>query len=100
VGTIAHFFATIARIRLGEEGAADSLLAHLRSVADEPFSHGGPQARESTLLALLGRKDEAVAAMKRSFARGKGFEMSLHSDPLFENLWDYPPYREFIKPKK
>jgi tetratricopeptide (TPR) repeat protein len=59
---------------------------------------GAFQAR-ARIAALLGNKEEAVQLLRESFDHGLEGKMFLHTDPDFESLLDFPPYRELIRPQ-
>jgi hypothetical protein len=91
---------TVADVRRGVEGAGEPLLQESRRRAADPFADGFPQFNEAALLALLGRKDEAVRQLGVAFREGQPYTIGVHADPLFESLWDYPPFRTLVKPRR
>ncbi len=64
-----------------------------------PYLLGGNTFLRARILAILGEKDQAVSLLKEAVLQGYEFDSSIHTDPDFESLWDYPPFIEFIKPK-
>jgi hypothetical protein len=101
--TPSHFFATVAEIQQGVEGAADSMIAKARALAaqgNDVGPLGNPEYVEGSFLALLGRKDEAVRMLQLALRKGYRFDEEMHRDPLLQNLWDYQPFKELIKPRK
>jgi tetratricopeptide (TPR) repeat protein len=53
----------------------------------------------AAIAANLGEKDRAVALLVEAFSQGMSYQDYLHSDPIFEPLWDYLPFQELIEPK-
>jgi tetratricopeptide (TPR) repeat protein len=51
------------------------------------------------IAAALGEPEEAVRFLQEAFRRGIGLFGDLHSNPEFESLRDYEPFREFLRPK-
>jgi tetratricopeptide (TPR) repeat protein len=64
-----------------------------------PYLFGGNTYNRACIAAVLGDKDQAVALLKESFFQGVTCGSSLHRDFDFESLWDYPPFKEILKPK-
>ena len=69
--------------RLLEEGERPSAGAWGRA-------HGRAQ-----IAVALGERERAMALL-RQLGGGQG---GLHADPLLEPLWDYPPFKELLRPK-
>jgi hypothetical protein len=40
-----------------------------------------------------------VALLVEAFSQGMRYYVTFHIDPMFEPLWDYPPFQELIEPK-
>jgi len=55
---------------------------------------------QARIAALLGDKEQAVQYLWDSYRKGRQYSMANHRDIDFESLKGYPPYEEFIKPKK
>ena len=51
---------------------------------------------EARIKTLLGDREGAVSLL-RDWIGGQGFD--LHTAIDFESLRDYPPFREFVRPK-
>jgi serine/threonine protein kinase len=64
-----------------------------------PYLFGSHIWCRAYLAAVLGEKDQAVALLKESFLEGLMYNINLHTDIDFESLWDYPPFKELLKPK-
>lgn len=65
----------------------------------KPYLLGGPTYTRACIAAVLGERDQAAALLRDSFLQGVRMNVSLHTDPDFESLWDYPPFQELMKPK-
>jgi len=91
------FLGTLAARRGDREGAiriADELAA-----IDRRFLFGSNTYWRARIAALLGEKEQAVSLLKESFAQGASYGIDLHRDIDLEPLWDYPPFKELIRPK-
>ena len=85
--------------RFGRTGEAcvaartgDTVLA-LRTVAGLRADTGANDNYAARILALLGRKEEAVASFREYLNRGGRFYLgSWHTVPEFDGLSDYPPF--------
>jgi tetratricopeptide (TPR) repeat protein len=66
---------------------------------DRPFLFGSPAYWRACIAALLGEKEQAVALLREAFGQGRSYGVSLHRDIDLEPLWDYPPFKELIRPK-
>jgi serine/threonine protein kinase/tetratricopeptide (TPR) repeat protein len=64
-----------------------------------PYLFGGNTYNRACIAALLGDKDQAITLLKESFLQGETYNTGLHRDFDFESLWDYPPFKEILKPK-
>ena len=64
-----------------------------------PYLFGGNTYNRACIAALLGDKDQAIALLKESFLQGETYDTGLHRDFDFESLWDYPPFKEILRPK-
>jgi tetratricopeptide (TPR) repeat protein len=53
----------------------------------------------AAIAAQLGEQDRAVALLVEAFSQGMRYYVTFHIDPMFEPLWDYPPFQELIEPK-
>ena len=65
----------------------------------QPYLRGKHTYYRACIAAILGEKDQAVTLLKESFLQGYTYGLHLHSDFEFESLWDYPPFKELLKPK-
>jgi tetratricopeptide (TPR) repeat protein/predicted Ser/Thr protein kinase len=67
------------------------------------YPSGWPTFYRANIAALLGEKETAVELLRKVYAEGRPFHIFLyHSEPNVmdhEPLYDYPPYRDFMKPK-
>jgi len=55
---------------------------------------------QAIISAQIGDLDLAMVYLKDAFSKGMPFQEWYHNDPIYEPLWDFPEYKEFIKPKK
>ncbi len=82
----------------GDVPAAEQILAML-SADKRPYTRGKPSYARARILAVLGRKDEAVAALRLAFRQGYRWSADLHVEPAFLELRNYPAFIELVKPK-
>jgi tetratricopeptide (TPR) repeat protein len=66
---------------------------------ERPYLHGTHTLWRARIYALLGEREEAVSSLRRAFAQGIAYGASLHADPHFASLRDYPPFQEILRPK-
>ena len=64
-----------------------------------PYLFGSHTYNRACIAAILGEKEQAIALLKESFLQGYSYTIDLHTDVDFESLWDYPPFKELLKPK-
>jgi tetratricopeptide (TPR) repeat protein len=69
------------------------------SLAERMFLLSERSYWRACISAQLGRPDEAVRLLQRSFSEGYRAYANLHIDINLEPLWDYPPFQELIRPK-
>jgi tetratricopeptide (TPR) repeat protein len=84
--------------RAGDVERADAVRESLLSI-DEPYDFGMNTYWAACISAQLGRKDEAMELLRRSYAEGAGLGLHVHQDQDLEPLWDYPPFQRFIAPR-
>ena len=65
----------------------------------QPYLRGEHTYYRACIAAILGEKDQAVILLKDSFLRGYKYGLYLHENFDLESLWDYPPFKELLKPK-
>ena len=66
---------------------------------DRRFLFGRHTYWRACIATLLGEKDRAVALLKEAFGQGRSYGVDLHRDIDLEPLWDYPPFKEILRPK-
>ncbi|MDH7514194.1 MAG: tetratricopeptide repeat protein, partial [Clostridiales bacterium] len=66
---------------------------------ERPFLLGQHLWWQARIAALIGEKEKAVALLKEAFSQGSDYGVSLHRDIDLEPLWDYPPFKELLRPK-
>jgi predicted Zn-dependent protease len=85
-------------VRLGDRAGAERIAESLGAL-DGRYRFGLHTYCCAHIASLLGEKDEAVALLRNAFAQGYRFSISVHRDPDFEPLRDYPPCQELLRPK-
>jgi hypothetical protein len=86
---------------LGNDAAADSIDAWLAELQRDPPKASTALSERAFLAVARGRKEEGVALMRESFARGLSFYIrrNLHRFNDWWALGDYPPYVKLITPE-
>jgi tetratricopeptide (TPR) repeat protein/TolB-like protein len=84
--------------RAGDVERADAIRESLLTI-DEPYDFGFNVFWAACISAQLGRKEEAMEHLRRSYAEGAGLGLHLHQDFDLEPLWDDPAFKRFIAPK-
>jgi len=86
--------------RLGNREEAQRISDELGKV-ERRYLFGSIPYYQARIAALLGEKDKAVKLLQESVAQGEAFYPGggYHSDMEWELLENYPPFKEFIKPK-
>jgi len=74
-------------------------MRQLESTAAQRHAFGYPLVEEAMIAAWLGRKDEAMRLLTAANRAGAEFSSLWHSNPGLEPLWNYPPFKEFLRPK-
>lgn len=69
------------------------------SKIDRPYLFGNHTYWRACIAALLNDKERAVALLQESFNQGRDFGAYLRRDIDLEPLWDYPPFKEILRPK-
>jgi len=85
-------------VRRGDKGQAMEISDELSKI-DRPYLFGGHTYWRACIAALLGEKERAVALLRESFSQGRNYGVYLHRDINFESLWNYPPFKEILRPK-
>jgi zinc-ribbon domain len=84
--------------RRGDRDEALRISGELAAI-DRRFLFGSHTFWRSRITALLGEKEQAVALLKEAFSQGLSYGVFLHRDINLEPLWDYPPFKELLRPK-
>jgi len=92
-----RFLGTLAA-RRGDRDEALRVSEELGKI-DRPFLFGEHLYCQACIAALLGEKERAVALLRESFGQGASYGVDLHRDIDLEPLWDYPPFKELLRPK-
>ena len=66
---------------------------------DGRYRYGLHTYWRARIAALLNEKGKAVELLSEAFSQGYKFSISVHHDPDFQRLLDYPPYQKLIAPK-
>jgi tetratricopeptide (TPR) repeat protein len=70
---------------------------------DRPYLYGLHTGWRASIATLLGEKERAVRLLKEALAQGASCYLAqsfqIHPNMDFEPLYDYPPFKEFMKPK-
>jgi DNA-binding SARP family transcriptional activator/TolB-like protein len=84
--------------RQGNRAEAERISALLEAL-QRPYLFGEHTYWRARIAAQLGERDQAVALLRAAHAQGLKWWLPLHSEPDFESLRDYPPFRELLRPK-
>jgi tetratricopeptide (TPR) repeat protein len=84
--------------RRGDRDEAMRVSGELAAI-DRRFLFGSHTYWRACIASLLGEKERAVALLKEAFSQGQAYGTSLHRDVDLEPLWDYPPFKELLRPK-
>jgi serine/threonine protein kinase/tetratricopeptide (TPR) repeat protein len=87
--------------RMGEREEAQRISDELGKV-ERPYLFGQISYHQACIASLLGEKEKAVKLLQESVDQGGvfgPFSSRYHPNFSLEPLADYPPFREFIKPK-
>jgi hypothetical protein len=66
---------------------------------DRPFLFGRHLYWQARIISLLGDKEQAVSLLKEAFSQGSSYGVYLNQNIDLEPLWDYPPFKELLRPK-
>jgi TolB-like protein len=83
--------------RLGWEMEARQAASKL--LTDNQLDQGHSTFGAATILAALGERAEATNLLRRAIAEGFGFYPWVHTVWEFENLADYEPFQELVRPR-
>jgi tetratricopeptide (TPR) repeat protein len=90
-------FLGVLAARLDDGVEAMRISGELRDI-DRPYLFGNPTYWRACIAALQGEKETAMNLLREALAQGVRYSR-LHPDMDLEPLWDYPPFKELIKPK-
>jgi DNA-binding SARP family transcriptional activator/tRNA A-37 threonylcarbamoyl transferase component Bud32/TolB-like protein len=91
------FLGTLAA-RRGDRDDALRISESLVGLAD-PYDFGREPYWQACIAAVLGDRERAMALLQDAYAQGRAFTIWLHRDMDLENLHDYPPFQELLRPK-
>jgi tetratricopeptide (TPR) repeat protein/predicted Ser/Thr protein kinase len=91
------YLGTLAARRGDRDGAMK--IAEGLEKTDRRFLFGDHTYWRACIAALLGEKERAVALLKEAFSQGRSYRVGIHRDINLEPLWDYPPFKELLRPK-
>jgi len=83
--------------RRGDIADAQNMAVQLKKI-DTPYLFGNHTYWRACIAALDGEKDLAVRLLRESLAQGKNYAR-LYPDMNLEPLWNFPPFKELMKPK-
>jgi len=92
-------------LRGGDTTGAAAMVESLRTASTEMLATwaSAPEAARSyhgaQILALLGRRDEAVSWLRQSLNNGWRIDVDEEFDLNWEPIRDYPPFQELVKVK-
>jgi serine/threonine protein kinase/tetratricopeptide (TPR) repeat protein len=66
---------------------------------NKPYLFGSDQFWQAAIAASLGEKDRAISFLRSAIAQGLRYS-GLYCNIILEPLWDYPPFKELIKPRE
>jgi hypothetical protein len=66
---------------------------------DRPYLFGNHTYWRACIASQLNDKERAVALLQESVSQGRDYGVDLHRDINLEPLWDFPLFREILRPK-
>jgi hypothetical protein len=87
----------IALALTGNPAGAEEHVRWLETV-ERPNLQGMNTYLRGAIAANLGKRDEAVALLRRSFQEGRSY-WNAHAYPYFSPLWGYEPFEDLVRPK-
>jgi Flp pilus assembly protein TadD len=84
--------------RLGNSAAAARIMDTLALVKGR-YLFGQVAYTEACIASVLGRREEAVAFLRRAFGEGLLGRDGLHTDPDMDSLRDFPPFQQLLQPE-
>ena len=84
--------------RLGNRDAALEIHDQIAAI-DRPYDRGRTTRWRAGIMAALGDRARALDLLIQSVNEGRLCCAALHTDIAFENISDYAPFQEFIRPK-
>jgi tRNA A-37 threonylcarbamoyl transferase component Bud32 len=84
--------------RRGDRARAMELSDWLAAL-DVPYHRYRTTYRRARIAAQLGDLGDALQLLRQAYSEGALFWAELHADPDLAPLWDYEPFREFLRPR-
>ena len=84
--------------RRGDAAEARRVAGRLRALG-RPYTFGSDTYWRACIAAQLGEKQQAVELLQQAFTEGYWFQTQLHRTIDLEPLWDYPAFKELLRPK-
>jgi tetratricopeptide (TPR) repeat protein/predicted Ser/Thr protein kinase len=84
--------------RRGDHNEATRILDELLEI-DDPYLHGANKYAGALIAAQIGDRERAVGLLSEAMTAGYEHCANAHYEMDLEPLWDYPPYKEFMRPK-
>ena len=94
----ALYFAGLSAAWLGDRATALRMEARLAALK-QPYLFGQATEGRAAIVAALGDKGRALDLLRQAYREGHYFGHTAHREPDFEPLHNYPPFREFLRPK-
>lgn len=84
--------------RRGDREGAEKISEELKNM-DRPYLRGRHTYWRACIVSILGERQQAVSLLREAYAQGQHYSPDLYNDMDLEPLRDYPPFKEFMKPK-
>ncbi len=100
INYLGYLGTTLARLGNRDHAIAidSQLAASDHSVS--PFEWGLQARWRAHIAAVLGEKERAVRLLRQAYREGSAYDITLHRDIDFENLRDYAPFEDFMRPRR
>jgi len=87
----------IVAAKQGDQVVTESTLAWLQGLKHR---YGWHTYYRACIAAAENDKEQAIVLLKESIANGTSYWITQHREFAFENLRDYPPFIEILRPKE
>ena len=96
VGYLGYVGSTAAR--LGDRDEANRISEELARI-ERPFSHGAVALWQARIASALGDYPAAMVYLRQSAAQGRRFQGTEHMVTDFQDMKDFPPFVEWLRPR-